>query len=131
VIRHAGRKTQNGLSYSAVTSSVLSLLSTAKATCHATYSCRARDKYPVHRMPLAISVPLTASSFHFRRLAKSSGLCELLYEEHAYDLPVRNKRTNTAHEARIYWDAGTGTADFSEPHATVEMGYPTRATRFS
>ena len=30
-----------------------------------------------------------------------------------------------AFEARIYWDAGTGTVDFDEPHATVAMGGPT------
>ncbi len=36
-----------------------------------------------------------------------------------------------AAEARIYWDAGTGEVDFSEPHATVEMGHPTEATRYT
>ncbi len=36
-----------------------------------------------------------------------------------------------AYEARIYWDAGTGEIDFSEPHATVEMGNPTEPTRYT
>jgi len=36
-----------------------------------------------------------------------------------------------AAEARIYWDAGTGQIDFSEPHATVPMGHPTEATRYT
>jgi len=36
-----------------------------------------------------------------------------------------------AHEARIYWDAGTGAVDHSEPHATVTMGGPTSATRYT
>ncbi len=30
-----------------------------------------------------------------------------------------------------YWDAGTGTVDFSEPHATVEMGHPPESTRYT
>lgn len=30
-----------------------------------------------------------------------------------------------------YWDAGTGTVDFSEPHATVEMGHPPEPTRYT
>jgi hypothetical protein len=36
-----------------------------------------------------------------------------------------------AAEARIYWDAGSGTVDFSAPHATVPMGQPTSAARFT
>jgi len=34
-------------------------------------------------------------------------------------------------EARIYWDAGTGTIDLSAPLATVAMSGPTSATRYS
>lgn len=36
-----------------------------------------------------------------------------------------------AAEARIYWDAGTGTIDWSAPKATVPMNHPTAATRYT
>jgi hypothetical protein len=36
-----------------------------------------------------------------------------------------------AFEARIYWDAGTGEIDFSEPYATVPMNHPTNAHRYT
>mgnify|MGYP006289656023 CR=1 FL=1 len=35
------------------------------------------------------------------------------------------------HEARIYWDAGTGEVDLTEPHATVPMNNPAEAARFT
>ena len=36
-----------------------------------------------------------------------------------------------AHEARIYWDNATGTIDYSSPKATVALGNPTKADRYS
>ena len=36
-----------------------------------------------------------------------------------------------AHEARIYWEAGSGEIDWTAPHATVLMNHPIRATRYT
>jgi hypothetical protein len=36
-----------------------------------------------------------------------------------------------AYQARIYWDNATGTVDYSSPHATVYMGWPTEETTYS
>ena len=35
-----------------------------------------------------------------------------------------------AHEARIYWDGGTGVIDWSAPHAIVAMNNPIEAARY-
>jgi hypothetical protein len=45
-----------------------------------------------------------------------------------YEVP---SKAGAAHEARIYWDAGTGTMDWDEPHATVALSHPTSAARGS
>jgi hypothetical protein len=36
-----------------------------------------------------------------------------------------------AHEARVYWDAGTGTIDFGTPVATVALNHPKTADWWS
>lgn len=36
-----------------------------------------------------------------------------------------------AHEARVYWDAGTGTVDFTTPKATVLLSHPLTASWWS
>jgi len=51
--------------------------------------------------------------------------------EWLYDPRYEENGPGAAHEARIYWDAGTGTVDFTEPLATVEMGLPTTATSYT
>jgi hypothetical protein len=38
---------------------------------------------------------------------------------------------DAAHEARIYWDAGAGMVDFSEPLGIVSLGHPTTAARYT
>jgi len=51
--------------------------------------------------------------------------------EWLYDPAYEYLGPGAAHEARIYWDAGTGEIDFTESHATVLMNNPTSATRFT
>jgi hypothetical protein len=51
--------------------------------------------------------------------------------EWLYDPRYEAYGPGAAHEARIYWDAGTGEIDFSAPHATVPMDNPTSATRYT
>jgi hypothetical protein len=60
--------------------------------------------------------------------AISGGRVEL---EWLYDPAYEYLGPGAAHEARIYWDAGTGEIDFSQPHATVLMNSPTNAARFT
>ena len=60
--------------------------------------------------------------------AISGGRIEL---EWLYDPALEYLGPGAAHEARIYWDAGTGEMDWSAPHATVTMNNPTEATRYS
>jgi len=48
-----------------------------------------------------------------------------------YDPRREENGPGAAHEARIYWDAGSGAVDFSAPHATVPMNHPTTATRYT
>jgi hypothetical protein len=51
--------------------------------------------------------------------------------EWLYDPTYEYLGPGAAHETRIYWDAGTGCVDFSEPHATVPMNHPTKAIRYT
>ncbi len=51
--------------------------------------------------------------------------------EWLYDPRYEDYGPGAAHEARIYWDGGTGEIDFSAPHAIVEMGRPTDPTRYT
>jgi len=60
--------------------------------------------------------------------AISGGRIEL---EWLYDPRYETDGPGAGYEARIYWDAGTGTMDWSEPYATVAMGGPSSATRFT
>ena len=48
-----------------------------------------------------------------------------------YDPHFEQNGPGAGQEARIYWDAGTGTLDYSTPKATVSMGGPASATRYS
>jgi hypothetical protein len=40
-------------------------------------------------------------------------------------------QAGAAHEARLYWDAGTGTVDFGTPVATVALDHPKTADWWS
>ena len=60
--------------------------------------------------------------------AISGGRIEL---EWLYDPALEYLGPGAAHEARIYWDAGTGEMDWSAPHATVAMNNPAEAARYS
>ncbi len=51
--------------------------------------------------------------------------------EWLYDPVFEVNGPGAAYETRIYWDAGTGALDFSEPHVTVEMGHQTAAARYA
>jgi hypothetical protein len=51
--------------------------------------------------------------------------------EWLYDPSYEYLGPGAAHEARIYWDAGTGEMDWRAPHATVHMNHPTKATRYT
>jgi len=48
-----------------------------------------------------------------------------------YDPRHEENGPGAAHEARIYWDAGTGEMDWTAPYATVEMNHATQATRYT
>jgi len=48
-----------------------------------------------------------------------------------YDPYYETNGPGVADEARIYWDGGTGTMDWSSPKATVSMGGPTSSVRKS
>ncbi len=60
--------------------------------------------------------------------AISGGRIEL---EWLYDPALEYLGPGAAHEARIYWDGGTGEMDWSAPHATVAMNNPAQAARYS
>ncbi|MFP4028630.1 MAG: hypothetical protein ACLFWL_12635 [Candidatus Brocadiia bacterium] len=51
--------------------------------------------------------------------------------EFLYDPYYEENGPGIAEEARIYWDDGTGTMDWSSPHATVSLGGPTEADRYT
>jgi len=48
-----------------------------------------------------------------------------------YDPHFEYQGPGAAHEARIYWDAGTGTINWNTPKTTVAMGNPTAADWWS
>ena len=48
-----------------------------------------------------------------------------------YDPHFEQNGPGAGQEARVYWDAGTGTIDWSAPVATVAMNGPTSATRYA
>ncbi len=48
-----------------------------------------------------------------------------------YDPHFEQNGPGAGQEARVYWDAGTGTMDWSAPLATVAMGGPISATRYT
>ena len=50
--------------------------------------------------------------------------------EWLYDPAYEYLGPGAAHEARIYWDAGTGIMDWSAPHTIVAMNNPIEAARY-
>jgi len=52
---------------------------------------------------------------------------EWLYDPRYEDPPL----SGAAADACLYWDAGTGAVDYSAPHATVSLGNPTSAARYT
>jgi hypothetical protein len=48
-----------------------------------------------------------------------------------YDPAFEYLGPGAAHEARVYWDAGTGAVDLSAPHAIVPMNHPAKASRYT
>lgn len=81
---------------------------------------------PVQNGAVGVALPAEPRIVEARAIA--GGRIEL---EWLYDPAYEYLGPGAAHEARIYWDAGTGEIDFSTPHATVVMGHPTVATRYT
>jgi len=81
---------------------------------------------PVQDGVVGIALPAEPRIVEARPI--SGGRIEL---EWLYDPTYEYLGPGAAHEARIYWDAGTGVMDFTEPHATVPMNHPTKATRYT
>jgi hypothetical protein len=81
---------------------------------------------PVQNGVVGITLPAEPRIVEVRAI--SGGRIEL---EWLYDPAYEYLGPGAAHEARIYWDAGTGAVDFSAPHATVPMNHPTKATRYT
>jgi hypothetical protein len=81
---------------------------------------------PVQDGVVGVALPAEPRIVEARSIA--GGRIEL---EWLYDPAYEYLGPGTAHEARIYWDAGSGEIDFSAPHATVPMNHPTVATRYT
>ncbi len=81
---------------------------------------------PVQDGVVGIALPAEPRIVEARPVA--GGRIEL---EWLYDPAYEYLGPGAAHEARIYWDAGTGEVDFTAPHAIVPMDNPTSATRYT
>jgi hypothetical protein len=74
-----------------------------------------------------VAQPAEARLVSVRPIAGGKIELEWLYDPR-YEDPAFS---GAAYEARIYWDAGTGTVDFEEPLAAVAIGRPTAMGRWS
>ncbi|MFP4027929.1 MAG: hypothetical protein ACLFWL_09070 [Candidatus Brocadiia bacterium] len=89
---------------------------------------------PVEAGTIGVPLPAEPRIVEARPIAGGRIELEWLYDPAYEHLPaggVEGLGPGAAHEARIYWDGGTGDIDFSEPHATVPMNNPTVAARFT